>query len=108
MIVVINNIVDQTAADWKTGNAQLTNEIIEPLRDVSPKGGAYGNEADVSEPDRQRSFQGANYPRLLSIKKKHDPTELFYVHHGVGLESWKVVDGGVVGVQSTDGPLCRV
>jgi hypothetical protein len=35
---------------------------------------------------------------------------LFYVHHGVGTEGWAIDDNGIIGagVQSTDGPLCRV
>ena len=78
------------------------------LRDITPAGGAYGNEANVGEPNWQQAFWGSNYPRLLELKKKYDPTELFYVHHGVGSEGWVVQDKGIVGVQSTDGPLCRV
>jgi hypothetical protein len=108
MVVAINNIVEQTAAGWKAGNAVLTNDIIGPLREVSPAGGTYGNEADISEPDWQKAFWGANYPKLLTLKKKYDPSELFYVHHGVGSEGWAIDDKGIVGVQSTDGPLCRV
>jgi FAD/FMN-containing dehydrogenase len=32
-----------------------------------------------------REWQRA-YPRLLAIKKKYDPTGLFFVYHGVGSE----------------------
>lgn len=108
MIVAINSITDQTAAGWKAGIEQLTTEIMAPLREVSPTGGAYGNEADIAEPDWQQSFWGSNYPRLLKIKQQYDPNMLFYVHHGVGTEGWAIDDNGIVGVQSTDGPLCRV
>lgn len=107
-LVAINSITDLTAAGWKTGNDFLNNEIMAPLRRVTPAGGAYGNEADVGEPDWQQAFWGKNYPRLLELKKKYDPTELFYAYHGVGSEGWVVKDNGIVGVQSTDGPLCRV
>lgn len=107
-IVAINMIADQTAAGWKAGVEQLTTQIMGPLREVSPNGGAYGNEADIAEPDWQNAFWGENYPRLLKIKQKYDPGMLFYVHHGVGTEGWAINDNGIVGVQSTDGPLCRV
>lgn len=50
--------------------------------------GAYSNEADVREPDFQRTFFGANYPRLLHVKKLYDPDDLFIVAAGVGSERW--------------------
>jgi len=37
--------------------------------------------------DWQRSFWGVNYARLLAIKKKVDPDNLFRVHHGIGSET---------------------
>jgi len=30
------------------------------------------------------SFPGADYPRLLRIKERYDPSNLSKVHHGVG------------------------
>lgn len=108
MIVAINLVLDQTAAGWKAGVEQLNTVILNPLRKVTPAGGSYGNEADIAEPDWQNAFWGSNYPRLQKIKQKYDPNMLFYVHHGVGTEGWAIDDNGIVGVQSTDGPLCRV
>jgi hypothetical protein len=106
-IVAINSIPSLTAAGWKAGSKQLNDEDMTPLREISPGGGAYGNEADIGEPNWQQSFWGKNYPRLVQIKKKYDPTELFYVYHGVGSERWNIEDNGIVGVQSSNGPLCR-
>ena len=40
------------------------------------------------EKDWQHSYWGSNYPRLASVKKKYDPTGLFFVHNGVGSEEW--------------------
>jgi FAD/FMN-containing dehydrogenase len=57
------------------------------IRDATPGSGAYANEADYFEPDWQRSFWGVNYPRLLAIKKKVDPDNIFRVHHGVGSDT---------------------
>ena len=107
-LVAIKNVVDMTPAGWKAADDALNSEVMTSLRDITPAGGAYGNEANVGEPNWQQAFWGSNYPRLLELKKKYDPTELFYVHHGVGSEGWVVQDKGIVGVQSTDGPLCRV
>ena len=34
------------------------------------------------------SHWGGNYPRLLELKKRYDPSGLFYGHHAVGSELW--------------------
>jgi FAD/FMN-containing dehydrogenase len=107
MIVAINLAIPETPAGWKASVENLNTNVLKPLREVTPAGGSYGNEADIAEPDWQQAFWGKNYARLLKIKKEVDPTGLFYVHHGVGSEDWVVDDNGIVGVQSTDGPLCR-
>jgi FAD/FMN-containing dehydrogenase len=57
------------------------------IRDATPGSGAYVNEADYFEPEWQRSFWGENYPRLLAIKKRVDPDNIFRVHHGVGSDT---------------------
>jgi FAD/FMN-containing dehydrogenase len=57
------------------------------IRATTPGGGAYPNEADYFEPDWQQSFWGNNYPKLLEIKRRYDPTNLFRVHHGVGSDA---------------------
>jgi hypothetical protein len=107
MLIAINSINDTSPAGLKAGNEELTYGILGPLRELTPNGGAYGNEADVSEPDWQQAFWGENYARLLQIKQKWDPLDVFYVHHGVGSEKW-VVEDGDRGVQTQDGKLCRV
>ncbi|OJT09758.1 hypothetical protein TRAPUB_13717, partial [Trametes pubescens] len=43
---------------------------MELLREITPSSGAYFNEADVHEPNHERSFWGINYDRLLAIKQK--------------------------------------
>jgi hypothetical protein len=56
------------------------------IRAITPGAGSYVNETDYFEPDWQDSFWGANYPRLLEIKRSCDPANLLRVHHGVGSE----------------------
>ena len=55
---------------------------------MAPDAGAYVAESSFFERDSQRAYWGRNYPKLLAIKKKYDPTGLFFVHHGVGSEEW--------------------
>jgi FAD/FMN-containing dehydrogenase len=54
----------------------------------APGAGSYVNETDYFQADWQRAFWGPNYPRLLRVKRRYDPTGLFTVHHGVGSEGW--------------------
>ena len=58
------------------------------LRAAAPDAGAYVNECDYFQPAWQKAFWGSNYPRLLQIKHRYDPDGLFFVHHGVGSETW--------------------
>jgi hypothetical protein len=58
------------------------------LKRVAPQGGSYVSESDFFEPNWQESFWGANYEKLLRVKKKYDPQGLFFVRHGVGSEDW--------------------
>ncbi|RFN43426.1 6-hydroxy-d-nicotine oxidase [Fusarium flagelliforme] len=71
----------------------------EPFRKLSPDAGAYINEALPFEPDWQHTFWGDNYERLLSIKKKVDPDDVFWCFPCVGSENWE---------QTADGRLCKV
>lgn len=55
-----------------------------PIRRVTPDSGSYVNEADYFEPDWQRSFWGPHYDRLLAVKRRYDPDNVFRIHHAVG------------------------
>ena len=57
-----------------------------PIRTATPGAGSYVNEGDFFEPNWREEFWGPHYPRLLAIKRRVDPTNLFRVHHGVGSE----------------------
>ena len=58
------------------------------LRTLAPNGGSYVSESNFFEKDWSHSYWGSNYARLASVKKKYDPTGLFFVHNGVGSEEW--------------------
>ncbi|UKZ74474.1 hypothetical protein TrVFT333_002142 [Trichoderma virens FT-333] len=57
--------------------ASLDKEF-QPLRDLTPKSGAYINEAFPFEKNWQQTFWGSNYARLLRIKREIDPTDVFW------------------------------
>ena len=58
------------------------------LRAVAPGSGAYVSESNFFEEDWQHSYWGSNHARLALVKRKYDPTGLFFVHNGVGSEEW--------------------
>lgn len=69
-------------------NARKVAASMGELRRVVPAPGSYVSESNYFEPAWQRAFWGTNYDRLLSVKKRYDPGELFFVRHGVGSEGW--------------------
>ncbi|KAE8160751.1 hypothetical protein BDV40DRAFT_313563 [Aspergillus tamarii] len=50
------------------------------------EGGTYVNEANPYEPDWQNVFWGKKYARLLAIKQRVDPTQLFVCNRCVGTD----------------------
>ncbi|KAL1800073.1 hypothetical protein ACET3X_000415 [Alternaria dauci] len=85
--------------DFQAGDMQA-------WRDISPGAGSYLAEADRLEPDFGNAFFGDNYPRLLELKKKLDPQDVFFATTGVGSERWRVES--VDGLPNENGKLCRV
>jgi hypothetical protein len=61
------------------------------LRALAPNSGSYVSESNFFEADWRHSYWGSNYPPLASVKKKYDPSGLFFVHNGVGSEEWSAV-----------------
>ena len=77
---------------------ELTNSVMPQLEAVTPGSGAYLNEANFQQRNWQEDFYGSNYEKLGSVKKKYDPSNLFYATTAVGSEAWTV---------ASDGRLCR-
>ena len=77
--------------DFKAGKelAAAVNSAMSIIRKATPGAGAYINEADYFEENWQDAFWGINYPRLLEIKQKYDPENVFTCHHCVGSEMIK-------------------
>ncbi len=67
---------------------QEIHKCVDELRVIVPNGGAYVSESNFFQDEWQQAYWGSNYTRLASVKKKYDPTGLFFVHHGVGSEDW--------------------
>ncbi|KAF5611773.1 isoamyl alcohol oxidase [Fusarium sp. NRRL 25303] len=68
---------------------------------VAPNTGTYMNyESNREDPDWKRNFYGSeNYKRLLGIKRRHDPNDVFYCPACVGSDRW---------AEDKNGRLCKV
>jgi len=75
------------AAKARTDAAAIS-AAMEKLRAIVPEAASYSNESNYFERGFQKSYWGANHPRLSDIKRKYDPDGLFFVHNGVGSEAW--------------------
>ncbi|KAL2139718.1 hypothetical protein VTI28DRAFT_4756 [Corynascus sepedonium] len=95
-----------TDAEIQQTSETLTDDWMARWRAVSPGGGSYGSEGDINEPNFQQSFYGNHYPRLLELKKKYDPTGLFYAPTAVGSEDWYITDQ-LPWIPTQNGRLCR-
>jgi FAD/FMN-containing dehydrogenase len=68
--------------------AVSVDKAIDEMFRVAPAAGAYVSEDNYFQKNWQRAYWGLNYPRLVAVKRKYDPTGLFFVHHGIGSEEW--------------------
>ena len=67
---------------------QEIHACVNELRAIAPDDGAYVSESNFFQENWQHAYWGSNYTRLASVKKKYDPSGLFFVHNGVGSEDW--------------------
>lgn len=95
----------QSAEEIMESRYNFTEGPMQRLRDVSVGAGAYGNEGDRLEPNFQWAYFGSNYPRLLELKQRFDPFNLFYAVTSVGSEYFEV--RSVDNVANENGRLCR-
>ncbi len=74
--------------------AEAVEQTMDAILKLLPRPASYVWETDFFQPNWQDAFWGENYARLRAVKDKYDPAGLFFVHHGVGSESWSA-DGFV-------------
>lgn len=89
-------------ADWDiiSANQDQLNEWQAELREITPGGGTYMNEATWDNVNWKEDYFGANYDALLRVKQKYDPNGLFWANAAVGNDKyWEVI---------RDGRLCRI
>ena len=67
---------------------QEIHNCVNELRAIMHDDGAYVSESNFFQENWQQAYWGTNYARLAAVKRKYDPTGLFFVHNGVGSEEW--------------------
>lgn len=88
---------NDTAGAWEQNLAYrkiVTNDWDAKLTELAPNSGAYMSEADADNPNWKVDWYGANYKKLLAIKKKYDPAQFFYAPKAVGSDYWTVATSG--------------
>ncbi|OQN98711.1 hypothetical protein B0A48_15377 [Cryoendolithus antarcticus] len=93
-----------SGAELLAERENFTRGTMESWRKLTPGSGAYLNEGDRIQPNFQWAFWGSHYPRLLEIKKRYDPFNLFYATTGVGSEFYEV--RSETGYPDENGRLC--
>ncbi|KDQ07936.1 hypothetical protein BOTBODRAFT_192090 [Botryobasidium botryosum FD-172 SS1] len=73
-IVISHAWTSNTSIPDRDEIRKSTTQKTQELAQFVPGLGAYVNEADVNEPEWQKTFWGHNYERLLEIKSRYDPT----------------------------------
>jgi FAD/FMN-containing dehydrogenase len=76
-----NPVMDRSFAD-------AINKAYAPFKALVPERRSHQSQMSYHEPDWQEVSWGEKYERLLSIKRRYDPTNLFFGHHCVGSENW--------------------
>jgi FAD/FMN-containing dehydrogenase len=82
--------VTQDAESLRSARAAAAgiSRAMDELLRVVPRAGSYVSESDYFEREWQTAFWGNHYSALARIKRRYDPSGLFFVHHGVGSEAW--------------------
>lgn len=88
-IVIVRGWENTTPFEQQQEIARNLTEVEMPLlKTLEPNMGAYINEADLNEDCWQQVFWGENYSRLLKLKRKWDPKDVFVCKPCVGSERW--------------------
>jgi FAD/FMN-containing dehydrogenase len=69
-------------------DARAIDSATAALRRIAAGFGSYVSESSYFNAEWRAAFWGTNYPRLRAVKRRYDPSGLFFVHHGVGSEDW--------------------
>ena len=87
-----------TAADLEADLATV-NGWQKKLRDITPGGGSYMNEATHNFEFWKTDYYGEWYDELVKVKTKYDPEFVLWNQPGAGHDAWAV---------GQDGHLCKV
>jgi len=73
----------------------ITTMIMPVVEKLTPKAGAYINEADFQQKDWQETFYGqGNYEKLKRVKTRYDPKGIWWHRIAVGGEGWAAREDG--------------
>ncbi|KAH7322508.1 hypothetical protein B0I35DRAFT_499082 [Stachybotrys elegans] len=86
---------DPELLDEMTAAQGFINDVLmAQVKEATPGGASYLNEASHREVDWKTAFFGENYSELERVKRAWDPDSIFYAFKGVGSETWDVDETG--------------
>lgn len=89
LINFVRSVSTPTAHEKARSLEELHSVQMRQLYDIEPDFRvSYRNLGDPLESDAAQVYWGPNYKRLLEIKRKWDPEDLFFSQLGVGSEGW--------------------
>ena len=98
----VHNIV---ARGWAPGSSNATIQAVyhditfnktQAMKDLAPNTGCYMNEADRFDPKYLQDFYGEHESRLSGIKRRRDPSSVFYCPTCIGSERVTVQPSGQI------------
>ncbi len=75
---------DYDPPDVAAANLDWLDEFYDGIFGDTPPGHSYQNFPDPTLTDWRRAYYGANYQRLVSVKRKYDPTGFFRYPQAIG------------------------
>ena len=74
----------------------ITNVKVPALKSLAPNTGSYMNEGDRFDPKYLTDFYGSNLEKLMNIKRKYDPGDVFFCPTCIGSQYWRENDVGTL------------
>ncbi|MEU1667444.1 FAD-binding oxidoreductase [Streptomyces sparsogenes] len=83
---------DYDSPDVAAANLHWLHDFYDALFPAAPPEHSYQNFPDPKLRDWREAYYGVNYPRLVRVKRKYDPTDFFRYPQGIGSDRTAAAD----------------
>jgi hypothetical protein len=92
---------DYDPPDVAAANLRWLDEFYDDIFGETPPGHSYQNFPDPTLKDWRRAYYGANYDRLVRVKRKYDPTGFFRYPQAIGFRRPRTRSPGTASVNAS-------